>query len=180
MIIHDAQREVRSVYLGGSIGQAVSGLIWLISCALSTWASPQAGKLALIFGGVMIFPLTTLALKALGRPAAVSRSNPLQGLAMQVAFIVPLCIPLILGASAAGPHWFYAGFMTVVGAHYLPFIFLYGMKHFGVLAALLLAVGISLGMAQPAFLTWTSGGWFTVAALLIFAAVIWVTAPHRR
>lgn len=180
MIIADAQREVRSVYLGGSVGQAISGLIWLISAALSTWVSTQTGVLALVFGGVFIFPLTQLVLKLLGQKASLSRKNPMQSLAMQVAFIVPLCIPLILGATATTSNWFYAGFMIVVGAHYLPFIFLYGMKHFAVLAALLLGGGVYLGMAQPAALPWTAGGWFTAVVLLVFAVVVWVTAPHKQ
>ena len=30
MLITDAQEEVREIYWGGSIGQAVSGFLWLV------------------------------------------------------------------------------------------------------------------------------------------------------
>ena len=72
MLISEAQREVRTVYLGGFVGQLVSALIWLAGAA------------------------------ALHKPG-----------------------------------WFYPASMIIVGAHYLPFVFLYGMKTFAVLAAAL-------------------------------------------
>lgn len=50
MQIHDAQKEVRTVFIGGSIGQAVSGIIWLISAALGTWVSVRLGIIALAVG----------------------------------------------------------------------------------------------------------------------------------
>ena len=60
---------------------------------------------------------------------------------MQVAFTVPLAIPLVLAAVRCNVAWFYPGFMIVVGAHYLPFITLYGRRQFALLAALLVAGG---------------------------------------
>jgi hypothetical protein len=50
MDIQDAQREVRSVYVGGFWGQLVSSVIWLASAALGTWVSPKASILYLICG----------------------------------------------------------------------------------------------------------------------------------
>ena len=59
--------------------------------------------------------------------------------------------------------------MIALGAHYLPFIFMYGMAEFGALAALLIGAGLMLALyipAPPSF-----GGWFTAGVLLIFAFV---------
>jgi hypothetical protein len=42
MDIQDAQREVRSVYIGGFWGQLVSSVIWLVSATLGTWVGPKA------------------------------------------------------------------------------------------------------------------------------------------
>ena len=39
MDVQDAQREVRSVYVGGFWGQLVSPVIWLVSAALGTWVT---------------------------------------------------------------------------------------------------------------------------------------------
>jgi len=57
--------------------------------------------------------------------------------------------------------------MIVVGAHYLPFITLYGMKMFGILAALLVVGGALLAAYGPSI--FSLGGWLTAVALIIFA-----------
>lgn len=93
MEISDAQQEVRSAYRDGVVGQTVSGLIWLLSAALGTWVSVRTGVIALAVGGIFIFPLTQLALRILGGPTKLRSENPLNGLAMQVAFILPVSIP---------------------------------------------------------------------------------------
>lgn len=175
MQVAEAQQEVREVYAGGAVGQAVAGAIWLASAACATWAGPRPGIVVLVVGGMFIFPLTQLALRLAGRPTSLRRENPLRGLAVQVAFLVPLALPLIGAAALHNVNWFYPAFMVVVGAHYLPFIFLYGMPQYGVLAAVLLAGGIGLGLYAPG--AFPPGGWITGLALLGFAA--WV-APGRR
>jgi uncharacterized protein DUF7010 len=178
MLVRDAQREVRSVYLGGAVGQLVCGVLWAISAALATWGSRRQAILFLALGGVFIFPITTLLLRLMGRKSALDRQNPLIGLAMQIAFTVPLSIPLVAAASLHNVNWFYPAFMVVVGAHYLPFIFLYGMWEFAVLAALLLGGGIALGMRMPH--DFVPGGWYTAAALLLFAGYAAVTNARRE
>src|SRR5437867_5005588 len=107
MQVHDAQREVRTVYLGGSVGQFVSGALWLSSAAMGTWASRRSAILVLVLGGMFIFPVTVLALKAMGRRATLSRENPLGALATQIAFMVPLCPPLVGAATLHRMDWFY-------------------------------------------------------------------------
>lgn len=171
MEISNAQQEVRSVFLGGSVGQAVSGVIWLVSAALATWVSIRYGILLLVIGGVFIFPLTQLALKVLGHQSSLERTNPFNQLATQVAFIVPLNLPVIAAATMYNINWFYPAFMVVVGTHYLPFIFLYGMRQYAILAAALIASGVALGMIMPH--NFITGGWITGAILLFFAAVVW-------
>lgn len=176
MLIKNAQLEMRNTFLGGSIGQAVSGLIWLVSAALGTWVSTQAALIALVIGGMFIFLLTQLILKLTCHPAAVSKENTLNQLAVQVAFIVPLCLPLIGVIASYNINYFYPAFMLVVGVHYLPFIFLYGMWQFGALSGLLMAGGTALLMLRhDMFIT---GGWFTAGILLIFAAILWLV--YRR
>jgi hypothetical protein len=57
--ISDAQRDVRSVFLGGFPGQLVSSLVCLLSAVLATWLSPKSAIIALFVGGFFIFPLTS-------------------------------------------------------------------------------------------------------------------------
>jgi hypothetical protein len=166
MDVGAAQREVREVYRNGSVGQLVSGAVWLASSAAATWGSFRLGVIVLVLGGFFIFPLTVAALRLAGSSGSLSPGNPLRALAMQIAFTVPLAIPLILAATRAGAGWFYPAFMIVVGAHYLPFAFLYGMRAFLVLGAAMVAGGWALGTLggdRP-----TVGGWATAAALVAF------------
>ncbi len=170
MTIENAQREMRFVYLGGAIGQAVSGVIWLISAALGTFVSRPAGMVSLFLGGCLIFLLTQLVLKLLGRAASTGKENPLNGLATEVAFIVPLCFPVIYAAAGYNINWYYPAFLIVVGAHYLPFMFLYGVRQYAILSGLLIAGGLVLALWLPT--TFATGGWFGGIVLIGFAMVL--------
>jgi len=178
MEIKAAQQEVRSVFLGGSVGQVISGVIWLVSAALATWVDSRYAILALALGGTFIFPLLQLVLKLSGRRASLSRENPFNQLAMQVAFIVPLNLPVIAAATAYHLNWFYPAFMIVVGSHYLPFMTLYGMWQYGVLGAALIGGGVAIGMLLPR--SFLAGGWFTGAVLVLFGlAAARMAGLHR-
>ena len=169
MNIIDSQREMRSAFLGGFAGQLVSGLIWLIAAALGTWLSPVSGMAALFFGSMGIFPLTQLVVRLLGRPGKVSPANGLWQLGSQVAFTVPLNFLLVGAATLYRESWFFPAAMIVVGSHYLPFITLYGMKLFGLLAGLLVLGGFALGLYGPQI--FHLGGWLTGVILIVFAFV---------
>ena len=171
MEIQDAQRGVRTVFLGGSVGQLVSGLLWLTSASLATWGSHRVAVVLLVVGGAFIFPLTQLILRLSGRPAALRRGHPMNALAIQIAFTLPFTLPLVFAASIYHHAWFYPALMIALGTHYLPFIFLYGMWQFGALAGVLISAGLVIGMYVPA--NFSLGGWVTSVALLIFAVVGW-------
>jgi hypothetical protein len=167
MHVADAQREVRTVFLGGFMGQLISGALWLASAALATWGTPRQAIAVLVVGGFFIFPLTQLGLRLLGHRGALSKENPLHGLGMQVAFTLPLSLPVVGAAALYRLEWFYPAFMVVLGAHYLPFVFLYGMRMFAVLCALLVSVGMWLATRGPT--PFPAGAWITGVLLLAFA-----------
>jgi hypothetical protein len=169
MEIKAAQDEVRAIYIGGYVGGLVSSAVWFVSSALAHWYSPKNGIVALVFGGFFIFPLTQLFLRAMGRPASLDGKNPFRYLAMQIAFTLPLNLLLVAAATLYRLNWFYPAFMIVLGTHYLPFIFLYGMWQFGVLAAALIMGGLMIALYLPDI--FSLGGWFTAVALLVFAFV---------
>jgi hypothetical protein len=66
MEIKSAQQDVQSNFLRGSVGQLVSGAIWLVSAILGTWVSERSAILVLVLAGMFIFPLTQLTLRLLG------------------------------------------------------------------------------------------------------------------
>lgn len=172
MLVREAQEEVRAVFAGGAVGQAVSALLWLISAIVGTWVSTRSAIIAVVLGGVLIFPITSLALRLLTGRGSLRRENPFNGLAMQSAFILPLSLPIVGAAALYNLNWFYPAFMVALGVHYLPFITLYGMWQFGALAAVLIGAGVAIAMTGLDA-SFTIGAWFTAAVLFLFALLAW-------
>ena len=158
MLIDEAQKEMRSRFLGGFYGQLVSGLVWLISAALATWSGPGTAIAELVIGGFFIFPITELFIRLDGRGAKLSPENSLRSLGMQVAFVLPLSMPLLLPVTQHSLNLFYPAMMILLGAHYVPFVFLYGMRMFAVLAALLLGGGVTIALYLPT--SFSVGAWY--------------------
>ena len=167
MLVEDAQLEVRTVFVGGFFGQLVSSAVWLMSAALALWVSPRAAISALVLGGFFIFPITQLLLHLSGRPASLGRDNPLGGLAMQIAFTLPLSMLLLIPVTAFRLNWFYPALMILLGAHYLPFTFLYGMRIFIPLCAILAGSGIAVALYLPR--SFSLGAWIGGLTLFFFA-----------
>jgi hypothetical protein len=165
--IEQAQLEMRSAFLGGFMGQLVSSKLWLGSAILATWVSPASAIVFLLVAGVLIFPLTRVGLRLIGRPGRVRDENGLYGLGAQVAFVLPLSLPVVGAAALYRTEWFFPAFMIALGAHYVPFVFLYGMRMFAALAGILWVAGLTLGLWID--LHWAAGAWFTGVVLMIFA-----------
>lgn len=167
MLIAEAQRQVRHVYRGGVIGHLVAGTLWSIAAGIATWGAPGTAIATLCVGGVFIFPVTTLVLSRLGGPVALPATNPFRAFGTQAAFVLPLSMPVLLTMSRAHADRFFPAMLILVGAHYLPFVTLYGMRSFLLLAIALVAVGVTLlftGLGGP-----TAGAWCGAAILWTFA-----------
>ena len=167
MDIADAQREMRSVYIGGFWGQLVSSVIWLASAAVGTWVSPKASILTVVIGGFFIFLLTQMLLRLSGRRARVSKENTFHSLGMQVAFVLPFSMLLLVPVGLYNLNWFFPALMVLLGAHYLPFATLYGMRMFLFLAGILIGAGVVI--AQYFSGTFSLGAWVAGVALFAFA-----------
>jgi hypothetical protein len=169
MDVKEAQREIRSVYMGGFAGQLVSSVVWLLTAAAATWIAPTVGIYVLVIGGFFIFILTQLLLRAMGQRTSLTVQNPMNQLAMQIAFTLPFSLPLVAAATLYRFNWFYPAFTIALGTHYLPFMFLYGMWQFGPLAAILIGSGLAIGLYGPD--TFSLAGWLTASILLVFAFI---------
>ena len=169
MDIKDAQREVRVAYMGGFWGQLVSSVIWLAAAAVGTWVTPKASILTVVIGGFFIFPLTTMLLRLSGR-APVSKENPLTNLGMQVAFVLPPSMLLLIPVGLYKLNLFFPALLILLGAHYLPFATMYGMRMFLALAGVLMVAGVVIGnwFAGP----FSLGAWVGGMVLFIFAWIL--------
>lgn len=170
MQIHQAQRDVRLVYVGGFFGQLVSGILWLGAAAAGAFSSATVAIAILLLGGILIFPLTMLCLRLTGRPASLPAGHPMAGLAMQIAFTVPLGLLVALAVTGYRLDWFFPAAMVIVGAHYLPFVFLYGMRLYAALAGILAGGGVVLALWGPSM--FSLGGWITGGVLVAFAFLL--------
>jgi hypothetical protein len=109
--------------------------------------------------------------------SSLSAANSLRNLGMQVAFVLPLSMPLLVPVGIYRLTWFFPGMMVLLGAHYLPFAFLYGMRMFLMLAALLTGGGLMIAMYWSS--SFSIGAWYTGLTLLAFAAVGRAVAEHE-
>lgn len=167
MLVQEAQREVRTIFIGGFWGQLVSSSIWLASAALGSWATPRAAILTLVIGGFFIFPAVQLLLRLTGGPASVARGNPLGSLGMQIAFTLPMSMLLLIPVTEFRLNLFYPALLILLGAHYLPFTFLYGMRMFIPLCAVLVSSGVAIAHYFPG--SFSLGGWIGGVVLFVFA-----------
>jgi hypothetical protein len=86
---------------------------------------------------------------------------------MQIAFTLPLSMLLLFPVCNFRLGLFYPALMILLGTHYLPFTFLYGMRMFLLLASILIGAGVVIGMYFPA--PFSIGGWVGGLTLLVFA-----------
>ena len=172
MLIKEAQKELRDKYFGGALGPLISGIFWIIATLIGINVSKGAAIYALVILGAFIFPTGLLILKIQRKPT-VSHHNPLNFLAMQIAFTIPAAYPVIFAATAHNPNWFFPAMAVIVGAHYLPFIFLYGMPIYGAIAVVLIAGATWIGINCAGHFDY--GGWFTAAVLLLSAPAIFLS-----
>jgi hypothetical protein len=153
-----AQAELRFGYRSASVGQIYAGAVWLVSGATWIWVGTLPGVLVLVVGGFLIYPVTSLVCRLLGNPGSVSPANPLREASVTIPIVGALGIPVAGAAALYEIEWFFPAFMVVMGAHYLPFSHLYGMRIFLPLGAGMWLAGMSIGM-------WARG-WSGVVAIL--------------
>jgi hypothetical protein len=178
MEIQVAQREMRTRFVGGFYGQLVSGVLWLISAGLATWVTHRAAITTLVIGGFFIFPLTEALTRIVSRSRPLEPANSLRYLGMQVAFVLPLSMLLLLPVGLYRINWFYPAMMVLLGAHYIPFVFLYGMRTFAFLAALLIGAGVLIAMYWSN--SFAVGAWYTGVVLSGFAVIGGLLARAER
>ena len=167
MDIRDAQREVRSVFIGGFWGQLIYSIIWLVSAALGTWVTPKASILTAVIGGFFGFALTQMMLRLSGRPARVSQDNPFHWLGMQIAFVLPFSMLVLVPVGRYNLNLFFPALVLLLGAHYLPFTTSYGMRMFLFLAGILMAESILVALYFSR--TFSLAAWLAGVTLFVFA-----------
>lgn len=166
-----AQRELRFAYRSASVGQIYAGMTWLASAVVWSWVGGTTGAIVLFVAGIFIYPVTAGVSRLMGNPGVIPATNPLKEAGVTIPIVGVLGIPVAAAAALYDVNWFYPAFMVIMGAHYLPFSLLYGMKVFIPLGAAMWFVGLVLGFWAPELAV--AGAWFTGLVLIgvgVFAA----------
>ncbi len=142
--ITDAQLDMREAYYSGAPGVFSSGSAWLVAGLVSFMVNPKAGMLTLIFGGMLIFPVSIIFGKLLGVSGKHRKGNPLAPLAIEGTIWMLLSIPIAVGAAFYRIEWFFPAMLFVIGGRYLTFSTLYGMRLYWAFAAALVISGFLL------------------------------------
>ena len=122
----------------------------------------------LLIGGMVIHPIALL-LNRLFKLPTLPKNNPLPLLNTWIALTIPLTIPLIILVTSGGrSNLFYPAFSILIGAHWLPFTYIYKMKSFIVFAAIFVLIGIYFGFVNTS--SFYLCGFVVGFVLLIFAA----------
>lgn len=171
MTIAEAQADVRRVYRGGYSGPLVCAVLWAVANSTYDLVSPDAGMVVLFFGGMLIFPLSALILKVSTGRSFLPKGHPSTALAMQSAFTVPIGLTVAIALGSYEPSLFFPASLIIVGAHYLVFVTLYGMKAFAWLAGALVILGIVGIYLVPGI--GAVSGWLGAAVFLIFTPILY-------
>jgi hypothetical protein len=114
----------------------------------------------------------------MGHAYALPKGHPMNALAVQIAFTLPLTMLVVLALASLHPAFFYPAMMIALGAHYLPFVFLYGMRMFAVLCGLLVTGGVLIALHLPNPVS--AGAWITAAILLAFSLAGFATVRTEQ
>ncbi|AOS44720.1 hypothetical protein Verru16b_01787 [Lacunisphaera limnophila] len=177
LTIDEAQTDMRHAYFGGATGLAASALVWLLAGSIALFRTPQAGVLALFFGGMLIHPLAVLGSKALGRPGAHARNNPLGPLALESTVILLLGMILAFGLSRYRVELFFPAMLIVIGGRYLTFHTLYGRRVYWLCGTALASLGLLAALQELPVAASTFGGAVIEAAI---AAIVVVQIRRER
>lgn len=120
----------------------------------------------MIVSGVLWLGCGVVALGAGPRAAG----NPFGALARESAFMMVVCIPLAFAATMVRVEWFFPAMMVLVGAHYLPFATLYGMRLYWALGAAMVGAGFLLALGGAGVAT---GAFVGGAIELLFVPLAW-------
>jgi len=146
---------------------AVYGVAWLVAAVLTFWVPREYAPWCYPLLGLPAAPIAIALERRVGFVRAMS-PDPLLPLTLQLLFVQIVAFPAILLVWDTAPAYMPVAFAAVVGAHFLPFQWVYRTPIYGVLA-----VAVAVGPFLLALVTGQRSlhftGFFVGAALLVGA-----------
>ena len=151
MTIIDAQEDMRNAYFGGCPGTFVSAIVWLTAGITGLMTTVQFSVFVFFFGGMLIHPLGVVLAKALNRSGKHKNGNPLSSLALESTFFLFIGLFIAYFVLQIQPHWFFPIMILIIGARYLVFSSVYGMRIYWAFGASLILSGFLGFLFHPPF-----------------------------
>lgn len=136
-----AQKDMQASFTHGAPGVLVSGLVWLIAGMIAKFHVFNYSLIALFIGGMFIYPLSVLISRQIYKSAPPQKTNPLMKLALEGTFLLFVGLFFVFIMATTKPDLCYPIMLMVIGARYLTFQTIYGLKTYWVLGGVLLTVG---------------------------------------
>jgi len=145
----------------------VFGVTWIVAGTLSYVVSREIAPWIYVLLGMPAMPIAIILERRLGYVRA-AEPDPLLPLALQIAFVQVVAFPAILLVWDSAPSYVPVAFAAVVGAHFLPFQWVYRTRLYGFLGVVV-AVGpfVLAVVFGPSAMHYT--GFFVGGALLLGA-----------
>ncbi|WP_339614407.1 hypothetical protein [uncultured Winogradskyella sp.] len=141
MNIIEAQEDMCKSYFGGCPGALISGIVWLTAGITALVSTEQISVLVFFFGGMLIHPLGIVLSKALNRSGKHKTGNPLSSLALESTFLLFIGLFIAYFVLQIRPNWFFPIMILIIGARYLVFSSIYGMRIYWAFGAALILSG---------------------------------------
>jgi len=161
----------------------VMGVAWIAGGALSYWVPSGFAPWIYPCLGGLAMPIA-IALERRWGYVPAADPDPLLPLTLQLLFVQIVAFPAILLVWDSAPHFTPVAFAAVVGAHFLPFQWVYRTRVYTGLGAVV-AVGpfvLAVWVGQPVlhYAGFFVGGTLLIGALLVrsHAAATWLASRH--
>lgn len=145
-----SQADMRAAYWHGAFGVLASALAWGVAAGVAAFGQPQQAVWTLLIGGMFIFPVSMVLAKIAGRTSMHDKANPLGRLAVWSTVGLVLGCALALGVATRRLEWFFPTMLLVIGARYLVFTKVYGLRLYTACGLTLMTAGLVLGLALAA------------------------------
>ncbi len=117
----------------------VFAFVWITAGSLSYLVPVDVAPCIYVFLGIPAMPIAIILERRLGYVRAAD-PDQLLPLVLQILFVQVVAFPAILLVWDASPHYVPVAFAAVVGAHFLPFQWIYRTRLYGILGVVV-AVG---------------------------------------
>ncbi|MFL1896343.1 DUF7010 family protein [Aquimarina sp. 2-A2] len=138
----DLQKDMRDAYVGGGTGVLASSIVWIVSGIVAVYATKEMSILTFFLGGMLIYPLGMISTKLFNRTGKHQKNNPLAFLAFESTIILFIGLFMAYAIFQIEKQWFFPVMLMIIGARYLVFQSIYGMKIYWLLGLVLTASGI--------------------------------------